>query len=230
MSDDTNQTHVSREQSASEPVGLNASESHVAGAIIVPRSPFTDIQVPTNPDPLQREFVERWIRPLYMDFFNQSSDSAVEALWPEMNHDIAYELLSYFNWRPRVVGGYIVALKQLHELTDLVGKLLLRSDVSFAGRSYCVALAQLNTPESRQFLHAYLEYYLTRNDLWFDQSHAMGAVAYLDRINGTNDIVHFTAAWDSFVQDKPRWDLSQSCMSFSSQMDRIKFLIGKPGS
>ena len=227
--DDNNQTPSHPERPVSDPLALNPVERHVAGATVVHRSPFTHLQVPAISDLPQRDFLERWVTPLYMSFFNSSSDSAVEALWPEMNHGIAYELLSYFNWRPRVVGGYVVALKQLHELTDLVGDLLLRSDVSFAGQSYCLALAQLNTPKSRQFLHEYLEYYLTRSDLWFDQGHAMGAVAYLDRVNGTNEIICFTAAWNSFVQDKPRWDLTRTCVSFAGQMDRLKFLIRELG-
>ena len=147
-----------------------------------------------------------------------------------MNRDMAYALLSYYNWRPRCVGAHIVALRQLDELTELVGRLLLRSDVCFAGRSYCLALAQLNTPKSRQFLHEYLDYYLTRSDLSFDQHHAMGAVAYLDGINGTKDILLFINKWNLFIhQNKLDWDLAWSCSSFSDRMARVKFLVAKCG-
>jgi hypothetical protein len=147
-----------------------------------------------------------------------------------MNRDMAYTLLSYFNWRPRRVGAHIVALRQLDELTELVGRLLLRSDVCFAGSSYCLALAQLNTPKSRQFLHEYLDYYLTRSDLSFDQGAAMGAVAYLDGINGTKDLLLFINKWYLFIHHgELRWDLVWSCRGFSDRMARVKFLVAKCG-
>ena len=169
------------------------------------------------------------MKPLYMSFFDPSSDSVVMELWPEMNGEIGLTLLSYFNWGPRIVGAYIVALKQLDELTEAVGRLLLRSDVCFAGAGYCLALAQLNTPKSRGYLYEYLDYYLTRNDLWFDQGDAMGAVAYLDELNGTKETLLFTSKWNAFVQNKPNWDLARSCSLFQDQMARVKFLLGESG-
>jgi hypothetical protein len=109
-----------------------------------------------------------------------------------MNRDVAYALLAATDWRPRRVGAYIVALRELHELTDEVGGLLLRSDVCYAGGDYCLALAQLNAPRSRKYLQEYLDYYLTRHDLWFGQSSAISAIAYLDEVNGMHDLwIHF---------------------------------------
>jgi hypothetical protein len=205
-------------------------ERHVAGAIVVHRNPFAGLQVPAVVEPLDPELLERWTKPLYMSFFGPSSDSVLEALWPEMSSDVAYRLLSNFNWRPRRVGAYIVALRRLDELTELVGRLLVRSDVCLAGESYCMALAQLNTLPSRQFLYEYLDYYLTRNNLFFDQGAAMGAIAYLDDINGTREISRFMDKWESFVADKPHWNLARSCSQFSNNMGRVKSLIGKYGS
>jgi hypothetical protein len=92
-----------------------------------------------------------------------------------------------------------------------------------------LALAQLNTPKSRQFLHEYLDYYLTRSDLRFDQGDAMGAVAYLDGINGTKDLPLFINKWYLFIQHQPDWDLAWCCSSFSDRMARVKFLVAKYG-
>jgi hypothetical protein len=126
--------------------------------------------------------------------------------------------------RPRLVGACIVALKEIHELTGQVGNLLLRSDVCYAGKGYCLALAKLNTVPSRKFLHDYLDHYLTQNDLWFDQAEAIAAIAYLDQVNGTKDLSLFDERWKAFVQNKPDWDLTGSTQKFAERMARINFV------
>jgi hypothetical protein len=200
---------------------------HSAGATVVHRGRFADIEISAIKDAPPADLVNCWIKPLYMGFFDSSSDSVVAELWSEMNYDKALALLSYFNWRPRIVGAYIVALKDIHELTEQIGKLLLRSDVCYAGRGYCLALARLNTAASRAFLYEYLDYYLTQHDLWFDQACAMGAVACLDQVNGTRELSRFIERWEAFICNKSDWNLAQSISLFSQHMARVKFLAGR---
>ncbi len=193
------------------------------------RGRFSALHVPVRAKGLPREVIERWVEPLYVNFFSASSDAAVGELWNEMTAEVVALLLSDFNWRPRCVGGYLVALRDMHGFTDVLGKLLLRSDVRFAGESYCLALAQLNTPIARGFLDEYLSYYLTRPDLHFDQGSAMGAVAYLDEVNGTEELGKFVASWDEFVGERTNWRLEHVCESFARRMQRVKFLRDKWG-
>jgi len=204
---------------------LEAVKRHLSGAIVVHNHPFNELPVPTAREELSRNVIDRWVIPLYMNLRKPESEPILASLWPDMNCDVAHALLAAKDWRPRRVGAYIVALRELHELTDEVGRLLLRSDVCYAGGDYCLALAQLNTSQALEYLRQYLDYYLTRNDLWFDQASAMSAVAYLDAHNGTHDLDSFLSRWESFVADKPIWSLERSCSAFSESMARIKTFI-----
>lgn len=206
---------------------LESVKRHVSGATVVHSSPFKDLLVPVPREVMSQQFLEHWVFPLYVTYQSIESNPVIEARWHEMTRDVAYALLAEPNWRTRVVGAYIAALRQLHELTDDVGRLLLRSDVAFAGRTYCLALAQLNTAQSRQYLKDYLDYYLTRPDLQFDQAEALSAVAYLDEINSTDELNAFVSRWQSFVADKPDLHFEQNHSEFSKAMERIKNLIAK---
>ncbi len=200
---------------------MDRGQTHSFGATIIQHSPFTVLEVPGIMEAPTPELICRWIKPLYMSFHDLGSDGTLTELRPEMNYNIALTLLSYFNWRPRIVGAYIVALVGIHELTELIGKLLLRSDVCYAGRGYCLALAKLNSDMSRKYLLEYLDYYLTRIDLWYDQADAMGAIAYLDQVNGTKDLSLFIERWNAFTQNKATWDLNVSASRFADHMARI---------
>lgn len=138
---------------------LEAIKRHVSGATVVHNSPFKELPVPVQQQEPSRDFIDRWVAPLYRTLREAESDAILESLWPEMNRDLAYALLAAQNWRPRRVGAYVVALQELHGLTDEVGRLLLRSDVCYAGEDCCLALTQLNTPRSRKYLEEYLGYY-----------------------------------------------------------------------
>jgi len=138
--------------------------------------------------------------------------------------DLITTLLVEFNWRPRTVGAFFVGLEQRRDFEDLVGRLLLRSDVCYAGRSYCLALARLNTPGALGFLQKYLGYYLTRTDLWFDQAAALAAVRHIDKVNGTVHSHAFDRLWNDFVSDKPNWNLDLTCARFDATMRNIESL------
>jgi hypothetical protein len=188
--------------------------------------PFESLDVPAVLTSPPREIIDKWVLPLYMKLLSpgvggdEAFDLVVE-LWPDMTEGLARGLLGYFNWRPRLVGAYLAALKELRSLTQLIGHLLLRSDVCYAGRGYCVALAQFSTPESTGFLLEYLAYYLTKHDLWFDQNYAMGAIGYLDSRNGTNNLESMMPKWTAFVANKPYWDLQKSLTQFEGLMAKL---------
>ncbi len=55
---------------------------------------------------------------------------ALRPLLAEVSADLITTLLVEFNWRPRTVGAFFVALHRRRDFEDLVGMPLLRSDVT----------------------------------------------------------------------------------------------------
>lgn len=90
--------------------------------------------------------------------------------------------------------------------------------------AYAFALAALDEPAGNAYLEEYLDYYLQRIDLWFDQGDVMAALAYLDKKNGTDKLSRFLPLWHAFVADKKSWDLGKSIAFFAETMDRLHAL------
>ncbi len=196
---------------------------HSAGATVQHAGPFKDLEIPTSAVDPEKDFITKWVTPFYMTDFSNSS-SLVEHYGPlrnEIDTLLINRLLTFFNWRPRIVGGYFAAIENMTDLCNHIGRLLLRSDVCFAAEGYALALARFNSEESIGFLRQYLDYYLTRPDLWFDQSTVMAALAYVDVRNNTKHCDEFIAQWNEFTKDKPHWDLETSVESFRVAMDTV---------
>lgn len=85
-----------------------------------------------------------------------------------------------------------------------------------------MALASFNSPAGLSFLERYLDYYLTRPDLDYDQGVAIGAIAYLDQKNGTDVLAKFRTKWASYVEKKS-WkpDLEDAVSRFSLEMNAL---------
>jgi hypothetical protein len=190
---------------------------HVSGATVRHRNPFESLEVPRNNRELSYEFIDKWVAPFYMTGVSNADDTTIlmfaEAA-KEINVDIVKLLLGDFNWRTRIVGAYFAAINNYKEVEDIIGKHLLKSEVCYAGAGYCLALAAFNTGKAKDYLTAYLEYYLDRKDLWFDQSDAFCALEYLDNEQASRLI----DKWDSFVSDKEHWSLEKSREHFNNCM------------
>ncbi len=98
---------------------------------------------------------------------------------------------------------------------------MLRSDVCYAGHNYCLALASFSSEAGIDFLNEYLAYYLLKPDLWFDQSSAMAALAYLSDFAQKDLTSPHMGAWMDFVKNKPNWGLEGAIEGFRSQMEFI---------
>lgn len=120
------------------------------------------------------------------------------------------------------------AIEHYSPLEDHIGRLFLRSDVCYAGVGYALALAAFNTSPSIDYLKKYLDHYLGRKDLWFDQDSAMSALCYLDRQNGTDLLRGYLPKWKAFKEDKPNHDLERSIHGFQIKMENLE-LIRKCG-
>ena len=200
---------------------------HVAGATVRHKNPFEHLEVPRNDADLGKEFIEEWVLPFYMKRLSNVDDVAIGEFADagrKINIEIVQRLLGDFNWRARIVGAYFAAINNYNGLLDVIGKHLLKSEVCFAGYGYCLALATFGGEDAKRYLASYLDYYLERLDLWFDQAVAFCALEYLDEVQADERI----GKWDLFVAGKPYWDLSRSRASFTGSiiaLDRIRTLI-----
>lgn len=196
-------------------------ELHVAGATVRHRSPFEDLSVPRNSEPLDKDFIEKWVVPFYMTVFSQLSEETeqqVITIYSEIDYEIVMKLLSDFNWRTRIVGAYFAALKDFTELEEVIGNHLLKSEVCYAATGYCLALANFGTEKSKSYLKEYLNYYLTRKDLWFDQGEALAALFGMDE----NAAKEYESLWNDFVADKPYWKLERYKENFVKSMENLE--------
>jgi hypothetical protein len=193
---------------------------------VLHQSPFDDLVVPVSQTPLDATLRDRWVKPLYLAVFNdfETVERVLLSQAREISPELIAALLAQVNWRPRLVGAFLVALEQRADFEEIVGRLLLRSDVCYAGRGYCLALARLNTLGALRFLQDYLRYYLTRVDLHFDQAVALAAVTHLDRVNDTRHADEFQPLWDQFVRDKPSWNLEAACATFDDSLRGVMSL------
>ncbi|WP_405822164.1 DUF6000 family protein [Streptomyces sp. NBC_01390] len=94
-------------------------------------------------------------------------------------------------WRERGTAAWLIAVAGRTEFRERLGELLLASAGPFAGQDYCVALATFGTSADADLLVAYLDRYLPRLDLYYDQTAALGALLLLDAKLGTDRTARF---------------------------------------
>ena len=197
---------------------------HSAGAIIRHTS-FQELLAYQNDFELTAGFIATWARPFYMEVGRRDDAAWVELmshLLPTISKEVVVTLLGDFDWRTRQTGAYFAALKNYSDLLDIIGVHLLRSEVCYAGKMYTLVLASFNHAQSAEYLDRYLTYYLAQPDLWFDQTEAMQALAYLDNVNQTNQLAKHQDAWTSFLANKPHWSQTISTQGLESQLAVIR--------
>ncbi|WP_395360660.1 DUF6000 family protein [Streptomyces sp. YH02] len=110
-------------------------------------------------------------------------------------------------WRERRTAAWLIAVARRTEFRESLGELLLASEVCFAGSDYCVTLAGFGTPADADLLAAYLDRYLRRPDLYYDQPAAMGALLHLDAKLRADRAARFLAPdglWHQWIDGPPR--------------------------
>jgi len=190
---------------------------HVSGATVRHRNPFESIEVPRNEEELSEDFIEKWVNPFYMNSLSNAEEATIHEFADAANEitiDIVKKLLSDFDWRTRITGAFFAAINNYNEVQDIIGRHLLKSEVCYAGSGYCLALATFGSDDAKNYLAAYLDYYLDRKDLWFDQADAFCALEYLDKEKADK----LLNKWNSFVSDKEYWSLEKSRKHFNSCM------------
>jgi len=195
---------------------------HVAGATVVHNSKFSALPILENEEQLTQEFIRRYVIPFYMGSINSGKfRNGYRTIEKDISSTLIRKLLGEFNWRPRKVGALFAAIKLECEFEDAIGHLLLRSDVCFAGHSYCLALANFASDKAVDYLKEYLDYYLLQIDLWFDQIWAMAALEYLGNIKDVDYTSSYAETWGKFVENKQNWNLKESIDRFCQEMEII---------
>ncbi|MGH4033472.1 DUF6000 family protein [Actinomycetota bacterium Odt1-20B] len=109
-------------------------------------------------------------------------------------------------WRERKTAAWLIAIAGRTEFRPRLGKMLLADEMPFAGHAYCITLATFGTEEDADLLSAYLDRYLARPDLDYDQVSAIGALLHLDDAHGSDRAARFLAPggpWQQWVQVQP---------------------------
>ena len=214
-------------------IPTDSLKRHVAGATVSHAGPFTTIDVPRLAEPLSREFCKKWVIPtFYQPYLDFGPSKFVEAFHPiasEVTSALLTSMLSDFNWRSRIAASYFAAILMDRSVEEHIGRLLLRSDACYAGKGYCLALVRFNTPNSVEYLSQYLTYYLSRPDLYFDQGDAFGALAYLDKINGTTHLGSFSEQWDVYAQSLSARESQKQIDHFEEKYARLLQIITEMG-
>ncbi|MEU9043032.1 MULTISPECIES: DUF6000 family protein [unclassified Kitasatospora] len=109
-------------------------------------------------------------------------------------------------WRERKTAAWLIAVARRTEFRERLGELLLAGEGPYTGMAYCVALATFGTPADADLLAAYLDRYLRRPDLRYDQEAAMGALSHLDTKLGADQAAPFLAPdglWHQWIEGPP---------------------------
>ncbi|MFE3902828.1 DUF6000 family protein [Streptomyces sp. NPDC059153] len=108
-------------------------------------------------------------------------------------------------WRERLVAAWIAGIGGRTRQRERIGELLIESRQTYAGQGYCFALACFGTSADGQILCDYLDNYLRRTDLYYDQHWAIGALLDIDTQLGSDYAERFIARdglWQQWTRDK----------------------------
>ncbi|CCA60365.1 MULTISPECIES: DUF6000 family protein [Streptomyces] len=125
--------------------------------------------------------------------------------------DAELDALLNYEWRSRLTAAWLIGVDRRASYRERIGTLLLDSEVCFAGVGYCFALARLGTRADAELLVAYLDRYLARPELDYDQAAALGALLRLDAELGTAYADRIDAPdgpWDTWVGEQAGSDAS----------------------
>ncbi|MYS10528.1 hypothetical protein GTW71_29750 [Streptomyces sp. SID6041] len=109
-------------------------------------------------------------------------------------HDITpreLQVLFEGGWRERRTAAWLAAVAHRTEFRTLLGRLLLDSEGPYAGQAYCVALATFGSAADAELLRDYLDVYLARPDLYYDQVVVLVTLEYLDDTLGSAHAARF---------------------------------------
>jgi len=123
----------------------------------------------------------------------------------EINADIVKKIIGQPNWQERIVGAFFCAIENLTEFEDIIGVHFLKSELVHQGKGFALALASFNSIKSIDYLKKYLDYYLTRKDLYYEQNYAMSALKWIDektKSDHTKEYEKKYSEWEKYSSRK----------------------------
>jgi len=135
-------------------------------------------------------------------------------------------------WRERRTAAWLVAVSRRTEFRERLGELLLASEVCCAGLAYCVPLASFGTPRDADLLATYLDRYLRRPDLAYDQTVAMGALMFIDLNLQRDQAARFLAPcalWQQWLQGAAHLQDTTDPASYLSLIRRLCAVVEECG-
>ncbi|MDQ0604988.1 hypothetical protein QF037_009333 [Streptomyces canus] len=127
-------------------------------------------------------------------------------------------------WRERRTAAWLIAISGRTEFRERLGELLLPSEVCCAGSAYCVALATFGTPDDADLLATYLDRYLRRPDLTYDQIMVMGALVFVDLNLGGDQASRLLGSgglWHQWLQDASHMQSTEDPATYLSLVRRL---------
>jgi hypothetical protein len=211
---------------------LESLKRHVAGQTFRHSSPFDSLTSHKNDSPVSNDFLKKWISPFYLQLhhYDQKLIDSFVAVKNDITDDIISKALGDFNWRSRQTGAYFAAIKDKQNFIDIIGVHLLKSEVTFACKIYFVVFASFNTKKCIDYIETYLNYYLNKPDLFFDQREALEAIIYLDKVNETNLFSKYQDMWTKFLENKPYWKKEIDIDGFEKQVATIDKVKNTPAN
>ncbi|KZB84241.1 DUF6000 family protein [Amycolatopsis regifaucium] len=138
------------------------------------------------PDAIDRYARERYSKLLHGNFASMMSAPEREVFLRELAEDARrvtddeLEALFEADWRPRLTAAWLVGVDRRAAWRDRIREPFLASDFVFAGQGYCFALARFGTFADAELLVSYLDHYLARPELRYDQEWALAALHHID--------------------------------------------------
>lgn len=178
---------------------------HSAGATVRHSSPFDSLPGYRNAEELSVDFIKKWVTPFYMELgsgLDTNWVKDVKEIKGAISPEIVAALLGDFNWRTRLVGTYFAAVKGYGNFIEIIGTLLLRSELCCVGHMYILALVSLDREQSIRYFESYLDYYLRKPELYFDQEKVMEALYFLDQQHHTHNLDKYRDHWEALQKER----------------------------
>ena len=125
----------------------NMLRLHSAGSTVSHVSPFADLLTYLNDEDLTAEEINAWVAPYYMSTLSMQVTEDIVAPAKNVDSSLIRKLLGDFNWRTRSMGAVFALLKNEIEHEQQISNLLLKSEVCYAGSTYCYVLAAFSNRE-----------------------------------------------------------------------------------
>jgi hypothetical protein len=146
---------------------------------------------PSADPPDIRTLRDIFVRPFYLRLLHGNFTRPREAEGGNIGQEIAAAartisdeqiemLLNEREWRGRLCAAWFIGLCGRASFVPSIGKLLLASEMVYAGEGYCMALGLIRSQECADLLRSYLKTYLPLNGRVYNQHWAIGALAYIE--------------------------------------------------